>query len=806
MFQRRWFRALVWLFALGALFYLGASLFMPSSRRLIFGVDKHTGRVRVVNSYVTFLPPHQYYRLSFEQRDGWAQRDGFIRIESEEKVPVNVNYRLRFGIAGDTLPDPRTLVNEGWSAWIAKRVTEAVDAVTQHVSIEELLAPNSRFNAERDPLRRTVTAYLAKSGLKVTAFEIQRIEADRDALLKLKRAELRREARGVAGRVAIFAIDGADWDLISELANDGVIPNIKALAKGGTTGSMQTIQPTVSPMVWTTVATGLSADRHGVIDFVDRGTRSPVDSRGRRAPALWDISESFGRHAMVVNWWTAWPPSSVDSFTFDAPVQLLPDAINPDRAAARARQVEVLPETVGYDQVRRFLNITPVEFERAVSSGDRRDPIVIFRDVLSKTWSDHRVAVNFYNEQQPLVLMVQYDGTDVVNHLFGPFHPPYREDVSSDGYRKYWPAVSNYYSEVDRMIGEWMSVLPADTTVIVMSAYGFRWGKDRPRQIPNGTSALSAHRNPGIFIAYGNHVANSAGTHANTVSIFDIAPTVLAILGLPQSAEMPGQVSTWAFRDITPVKTVRVVSYGEFTSVRPMATTAREEPHAYLSELEAIGHLIDPNRTSIAQLEGDQEAGAAQQLPPEKWGAYAFANNSGVELRKQGKIDEAMAAFQKAIQLNPNRPAPYLNLAMTLIDKQQYPAADDVFKQAVAKGLPNADQWFVDFAAFYRERDMLTRAIALLYKGKELFPQSYVIAANLGSALAAMNRYTEGLPELERALALQPSSTLALNNIGTFYATQHDYARALDFWNRSLAIDPRQPQVRALADAAQSRL
>ena len=100
----------------------------------------------------------------------------------------------------------------------------------------------------------------------------------------------------------------------------------------------------------------------------------------------------------------------------------------------------------------------------------------------------------------------------------------------------------------------------------------------------------------------------------------------------------------------------------------------------------------------------------------------------------------------------------------------------------------------------------MSRAIALLYKGQELFPQSYVIAANLGSALAATSRYTEGLPELERALSLQPSSTLALNNIGTFYAKRNDYARALDFWNRSLAIDARQPQVRALAEAARSRL
>jgi predicted AlkP superfamily phosphohydrolase/phosphomutase/Tfp pilus assembly protein PilF len=805
MLQRRWFRTLLWLVGLGALFYLGASMFMPSSRRLIFGVDKRTGRVRVVNSYVTFLPPHQYYRLSFERRDGWAQRDGFIRIESEEKIPVNLNYRLRFGIAGDRLPDARTLVNEGWSAWIAKRVTEAVDAVTQHVSIEELMAPNSRFNAERDPLRKTVTAYLARSGLKVTAFEIQRIEADREALLKAKRAELRRAARGVAGRVAIFAIDGADWDLLTELADDGVIPNLKALSRGGTTGSMQTIEPTVSPMVWSTVATGLPPDRHGVIDFVDRGSHAPVDSHSRHSPALWDISEAFGRHAMVVNWWTAWPPTSADNFTFDTPSQLLPDAINPDRDATRAKQLVVQPASIGYDQIRRFMSVSPTEYQNAISANNPRDPILLFRNILAKTWSDHRVAVNFYNEQQPLVMMVSYDGTDAVNHLFGPFHPPQREDVSSDSYRKYWPTVTNYYTEVDRMIGEWMNVLPADTTVIVMSAYGFQWGKSRPRQMPNGGSALSDHRNPGVFIAYGNHVAKGAGSHA--ISVYDVAPTTLAILGLPQSADMPGHVATWAFRDITPVTTVKVVSYGEFMSIRATSTGTRQDPKEYQAELQAIGHLNDPSHTATAVLENPDESDqASPPLPPEKWGAYANANNTGVQLRKQGKINDAIAAFEQAIALNPNRPAPYLNLAMTLIDKQQYTAADNVFFQAVSKGLPNADRWIADYAAFYRERDMLSRAITLLYKGKELFPQSYVIAANLGSALAAASRYTEGLPELERALGLQPTSTLALNNIGTFYAKRNDYARALDFWNRSLAIDPRQPQVRTLAEAARTRL
>jgi tetratricopeptide (TPR) repeat protein len=101
---------------------------------------------------------------------------------------------------------------------------------------------------------------------------------------------------------------------------------------------------------------------------------------------------------------------------------------------------------------------------------------------------------------------------------------------------------------------------------------------------------------------------------------------------------------------------------------------------------------------------------------------------------------------------------------------------------------------------------MTSRAIALLYRGKEVFPESYLIAANLGSALAQVNRYSEGLPVLERALGLQPSSPAVLNNLGTFYAKKNDYARALDFWNRSLSIDPRQREIAAAAEAARSRL
>ncbi|HEX7150073.1 MAG TPA: alkaline phosphatase family protein [Thermoanaerobaculia bacterium] len=804
MFRLRAVRVLAILACLGGLLYVIASLYMPSSRRMTFGVDKSNGRVRLVQNRVSFLPWHQYYVLSFEKREGSAQRDGVVRILSKEGVPVTITYRLRFSFASNELADARTLVNSGWSAWIRTRVGEAVSAVTQQVPIEELLSPTSEFAQRREALRQTVAGHLKRSGLNVTAFEIARLEADRKALLTYKRAELRRSARGVAGRVAIFAIDGADWELLSELADDGRIPNIAALARGGTTASLQTIQPTVSPLVWTTAATGVTPDRHGVIDFIDHSRKAPVDSNTRRAPAVWDIAEAFGRQALVVNWWTAWPPLPDHATVFDTPVVMVDDAIHPQQLSSRVDRLAVPVNTIGYDQVRRFLNITATEYQRGLESNNPNEPVNVMRNVLAKTWTDHRVGIDLYQEQQPLLFMMSFEGTDVVNHIGAPFHPPYREGMSQEGYRRYWPTVANYYSEVDRLIGEWMKVRTDDTTVILVSAHGFRWGKNRPRTMATGRAALSDHRNPGVFIAYGNHVAASRGNH--TISLYDLVPTVLAILGLPQSSDMPGKVATWALTDIQPVESVRVVSYGEFFGERPISGAA-VNPQRYQAELQAFGHLTDPTRAAQPVFDDDDEPQlASQPLPPEQWGPYAWWNNQGIELRKQNKLKESVEAFQKAIDLNPTRPAAYLNMAMVLIDRQQYTAADEVFMMAVQRGLPNADRWFVDFAALYRNRNMTSRAIQLLYKGKSVFPQSALIAANLGSALAQAERYTEGLPELERALGLQPSSTLALNNLGTFYVKKEDYGRALDFWNRSLAIDPRQPQIRAASEAARTHL
>src|SRR5260370_21044144 len=110
--RNRFAQALLLIAGLAVVTYLMISLYLPSSRWLIFGIDKRSGRVRMAEQRVTFLPPYRFFRLKFEKRDGYAQRDGLIRITSQEGVPVTVTYRLRFALSGSPIPDARRVVGE----------------------------------------------------------------------------------------------------------------------------------------------------------------------------------------------------------------------------------------------------------------------------------------------------------------------------------------------------------------------------------------------------------------------------------------------------------------------------------------------------------------------------------------------------------------------------------------------------------------------------------------------------------------------------------------------------------------------
>jgi len=73
-------------------------------------------------------------------------------------------------------------------------------------------------------------------------------------------------------KLLIFGIDAAAWNVVDPLIDAGYLPTIQSLADRGMKCRLKTLQPTVSVMLWTTIATGMFPDKHGIDNWLSEGT------------------------------------------------------------------------------------------------------------------------------------------------------------------------------------------------------------------------------------------------------------------------------------------------------------------------------------------------------------------------------------------------------------------------------------------------------------------------------------------------------------------------------------------------------
>ena len=119
-------------------------------------------------------------------------------------------------------------------------------------------------------------------------------------------------------RILLIGLDGADWDTLGPLIAAGRMPNVKSLVDHGAYGPLRSYDPMISPLLWTTIVTGVGPDAHGVADFqaIDEATgrRVPITSRFRKVKAAWDILSESGKSSGFVAWWASYPAEKVNGF------------------------------------------------------------------------------------------------------------------------------------------------------------------------------------------------------------------------------------------------------------------------------------------------------------------------------------------------------------------------------------------------------------------------------------------------------------------------------------------------------------
>src|SRR5262245_49213805 len=71
-------------------------------------------------------------------------------------------------------------------------------------------------------------------------------------------------------KVVIMGFDGMDPTLARRFMDEGKLPNLKRLAESGTFDTLETTQPSESPVAWQSFITGVNPGKHGIFDFLRR--------------------------------------------------------------------------------------------------------------------------------------------------------------------------------------------------------------------------------------------------------------------------------------------------------------------------------------------------------------------------------------------------------------------------------------------------------------------------------------------------------------------------------------------------------
>jgi hypothetical protein len=388
-------------------------------------------------------------------------------------------------------------------------------------------------------------------------------------------------------RLVVLGLDGLSWEVLLPLLAQGELPGFRALLEGAAYGQLGTLGFAISPVVWETISTGQPPSRHGIgyhyhFEFAGLGQRVrrlpyfplgntffglrnllsltagrapwqqlPIEASDARRARLWEIASRAGLRVGVYEWLGASPLAPVEAF-IQAYGPLEPKLHPPDPGAGLpALPAGFRAPTPGLAWVREAEPLVRLGYQRFVWLARRFRPEILL-------YYDHFTdAVNHVNWKQDVV------GT-------GPFYAGLRHPEPRHG-----EAVVETMRFADFLVADAMSRVPAGAWLVIVSDHGFDYRGYEHDNAP-----------PGVFILAGPGVEPGPFSGA---TVYDVAPTLLHLAGLPAAEDMPGRVLPVAAA-VRPVEP-RVASYG--AAIEPVAKgTAREEELRRHDEyLRSLGYV-----------------------------------------------------------------------------------------------------------------------------------------------------------------------------------------------------------------------
>jgi len=584
---------------------------------------------------------------------------------------------------------------------------------------------------------------------------------------------------------------------MDQLAAAGRLPNWSRLVAEGHSATLQAFQPLLSPILWTTAATGADPSIHGVLDFQEveprTGRKLPISGFSRRVPAVWNVASAAGKKVGVVGWWATHPAEEVHGFFVSdrvAPL-LFPDlpgtgvafpaALGPGVAQVRAREGAVEDLALA-----GFVRAEASEIRALRAEGGPHGAVASLDRIVRATRLSQRLARDLYDRERPDLMVLYLAGTDEIGHVFGSYRLPRLPCVSEADAARFGGAVDAYYALVDRILGQWMRRAQEDAgTILLHSDHGFHWGEGRPCDLASRgwNTASFWHREKGVLAAWGRRVRPSRAR--GTASLLDIAPTVSALLEVPVDPSLRGRPMRGLFEGLKPPPPR--AHFGTLAVRRlPSAPASEAESAEYAKKLVALGYISGADSRAVAPEPGD--------LPGRTEGAW---NNLGLYFRETARDPRrAREAFERALEIRRDYASPMFNLAVLHRRQGDAAGAAEWLFRAVTAGYPDPEGTLLRWAIDDLHAGRIGSAEAILRRAVGIHPAS----ERLAQQLAFIRFQEKDCSGAAGALARFEGSTRqpdTLNSLAMYRSCLGARQDAAALLERSLALSPDQPEAAA---------
>lgn len=577
-------------------------------------------------------------------------------------------------------------------------------------------------------------------------------------------------------KVLLIGWDAADWKIINPLMDAGLMPALQSIVDGGVKGKIATLDPPLSPTLWTSIATGKRPYKHGIHGFTEpdgNGGIRPIYNTSRTCKAIWNILTQEKKKTHVVGWWPSHPAEPINGTMISnlyqrAPADVIPGQTWPIKTGTvhPADKTELFAKLRIHPSELTANHIAPFVPNYRKIDQSRESGLEMIAKNLADCSTIHSAATYILEHEEWDFMAVYYDAIDHFCHGFMKFHPPHMPHVPVQEFEMYKDVVNSAYRFHDMMLARLLELVGEETTVMLISDHGFHPNHNRPKEIPKEPTGPAIEHSPfGIIVMKGPGIKKDDLVFG--ASILDVTPTLLHIFGLPAATDMDGKILIQAFDNediIEPIESWENIP-GEDGRHPSAIEQSEEDTKAELQQLIELGYIADPGE--------DKELAIKNTLDENNYNlARAYLNGQ--------QWDDGIALFEKLHEENPTvlRFANYLANAYLTVGKfKKARKVVEHIREVLDRESPQLD--LLEGNLLLAENRPL-KALALFQKIEKEAGEQPQLRLRLANAYLQLNKFELAENALEAALEIDPEEAGSWYSLGVCRYKMAKYEAAAD--------------------------